>query len=60
MADIGKYFNGSTPDTHITFRTPDGTKLLELTAWAQDELNYKSGTAAWSTIAVPPTHRSTP
>jgi len=45
MADIGKYFNGSTPDTHIAFRTPDGTKLLELTGWAQDELNYKSGTA---------------
>jgi alpha-D-xyloside xylohydrolase len=46
MVDIGKYFNGSTPGTHITFRKPDGTKLLELTGWAQDELNYKSGTAS--------------
>ncbi len=46
MADIGKYFNGSTPGAHITFRTSDGTKLLELTGWAQDELNHKSGTAA--------------
>ena len=31
MVDIAKYFNGSTPDTHITIRTPDGRKLLELT-----------------------------
>ena len=46
MVDIGKYFNGSAPGTHITFRTPDGTKLLELTGWTQDELNHKSGTAA--------------
>ena len=46
MVDIGKYFNGSAPDTHITFRTPDGTKLLELTGWTQDEPNHKSGTAA--------------
>ena len=46
MVDTAKYFNGSTPGTHITIRTPDGRKLLELTGWAQDELNYKSGTAA--------------
>jgi len=45
MADIAKYFNGSTPETHITIRTPDGRMLLELTGWAQDELNFKSGTA---------------
>jgi alpha-D-xyloside xylohydrolase len=46
MVDIAKYFKGSAPATHITFRTPDGIKLLELTDWAQDELNYKSGTAS--------------
>jgi len=46
MADIAKYFNGSTPGAHITFRTPDGIKLLELTDWAQDALNHKAGTAS--------------
>jgi hypothetical protein len=46
MADIAKDFNGSTPNTHITIRTPDGRRLLELTGWAQDELNHKSGTAS--------------
>jgi alpha-D-xyloside xylohydrolase len=46
MADIAKYFNGSTPGAHMTFRTPDGIKLLELTDWAQDALNHKAGTAS--------------
>jgi alpha-D-xyloside xylohydrolase len=46
MADIAKYFNGSTPGAHITFRTPEGIKLLELTDWAQDVLNHKAGTAS--------------
>lgn len=46
MADIANYFNGSTPGAHITFRTPDGIKLLELTDWAQDALNRKAGTAS--------------
>jgi alpha-D-xyloside xylohydrolase len=46
MADIAKYFNGSTPDTNITFRTPEGIKLLELTGWSQDVPNHKSGTAS--------------
>ena len=46
MADIAKYFNGSTPGEHITFSTPDGIKLLELTDWAQDALNHKAGTAS--------------
>ena len=45
MADIGKYFNGSTPGTHITFQTPEGKTLLELTGWDQDVLNHKSGAA---------------
>ena len=31
--DIAKYFGGSTPGAHITFTTPDGQKLLELTGW---------------------------
>jgi alpha-D-xyloside xylohydrolase len=43
--DIAKYFNGSTPGAHITLRTPDGKKLLELTGWAQADPNYKDGTA---------------
>ena len=46
QADIANYFNGSTPGAHITFRTPDGIKLLELTDWAQDALNRKAGTAS--------------
>ena len=45
QVDIGKYFNGSTPGAHITFRTPDGKKLLELTGWSQDLPNQKEGTA---------------
>ena len=45
QVDIGKYFNGSTPGAHITFRTPDGRKLLELTGWSQDVPNQKEGTA---------------
>ena len=43
--DIAKYFNGSTPDTHIVFSTPQGKKLLELTGWMQAEPNQKDGTA---------------
>ena len=31
MVDIGKYFSGSTPGAHITLRTPEGKKLLEMT-----------------------------
>jgi alpha-D-xyloside xylohydrolase len=46
MVDIGKYFNGSTPGAHITFRTPDGKKLLELTGWSQAVPNHKDATAA--------------
>ncbi len=45
QADISKYFNGSTPGAHITFHTPDGKKLLELTGWSQAVPNHKDGTA---------------
>jgi alpha-D-xyloside xylohydrolase len=46
MIDISKFFGGSTPGAHITFSTPDGKKLLELTGWAQAVPNHKDGTAA--------------
>jgi alpha-D-xyloside xylohydrolase len=45
LKNISKYFSGSTPGAHITFRTPEGTKLLELTGWSQEEPNHKDGTA---------------
>ncbi len=45
MSDIAKYFNGSTPGAHITFRTPEGNTLLELTGWSQSVPNHKDGTA---------------
>ncbi|HET7922319.1 MAG TPA: alpha-glucosidase, partial [Gammaproteobacteria bacterium] len=45
MADIGKYFRGSTPGAHIVFSTADGKKLLELTGWSQAVPNHKDGTA---------------
>ncbi|MGA8741569.1 MAG: glycoside hydrolase family 31 protein, partial [Terracidiphilus sp.] len=44
--DIKKYFNGSTPGTHITFTTPEGKKLLEMTGWQQAVPNHKDGTAS--------------
>ncbi len=43
--DIAKFFNGSTPGAHITFSTPDGQKLLEMTGWQQAVPNHKDGTA---------------
>jgi alpha-D-xyloside xylohydrolase len=46
MLDIAKYFNGSTPGAHITFRTPQGAKLLELTGWSQSVPNNKDATAS--------------
>src|ERR1039458_854003 len=45
QVDIGKYFNGSTPGAHITLRTPEGKKLLEMTGWSQAKPNQKDGTA---------------
>lgn len=44
--DIRKYFNGSTPGAHITFRTPAGKTLLEMTGWSQSVPNFKDGTAS--------------
>jgi alpha-D-xyloside xylohydrolase len=44
--DIAKYFRGSAPGAHITFRAPDGKMLLELTGWSQAQPNHKDGTAA--------------
>jgi alpha-D-xyloside xylohydrolase len=44
--DIAKFFNGSTPGAHITFTTPDGKKLLEMTGWEQAVPNHKDGTAS--------------
>ena len=45
MTNIAKYFIGSTPGAHITFRTSGGAKLLELTGWSQAVPNHKDGTA---------------
>jgi alpha-D-xyloside xylohydrolase len=45
LADISKYFSGSTSGAHITLRTPEGKMLLELTDWAQSLPNQKDGTA---------------
>jgi alpha-D-xyloside xylohydrolase len=46
QVDIGKFFNGSTPGAHITFKNADGAKLLEMTGWSQDVPNQKEGTAS--------------
>ena len=45
LADISKYFSGSTPGAHITLRTPDGKTLVDLIDWAQSLPNQKDGTA---------------
>jgi alpha-D-xyloside xylohydrolase len=45
LVDISQYFSGSTPGAHITLRTPEGKKLLELIGWAQAGPNQKDGTA---------------
>ena len=45
MVDISKFFSGSVPGAHITFTTPEGKKLLELTGWSQAVPNHKDGTA---------------
>ena len=41
QVDISKYFNGSTPGAHITFATPEGKKLLELTGWSAGRTQSK-------------------
>ena len=45
QVDIGRYFNDSAPGAHITLRTTDGKKLLEMTGWSQAVPNQKDGTA---------------
>jgi alpha-D-xyloside xylohydrolase len=44
--DSTSFFPSSTPAAHITFTTPDGKKLLEMTGWTQAVPNQKDGTAA--------------
>jgi alpha-D-xyloside xylohydrolase len=43
--EAGKYFSPSVPNAHITFTTPEGKKLLEMTGWMQAIPNQKDGTA---------------
>ncbi len=43
--DIAKYFNGSAPPAHITFRTPGGKMLLDMQGWSMSVPNHKDGTA---------------
>jgi alpha-D-xyloside xylohydrolase len=43
--DISRYFRGSVPGVHITIRTPEGKKLLEMTGWSQSVPNHKDGNA---------------
>jgi alpha-D-xyloside xylohydrolase len=43
--DIAKYFKESTPGANITFSTPGGKKLLQLTGWSQRVPNHKDDTA---------------
>jgi len=46
VIDISKYFGGTTPGAHITFKTPEGQQILELNGWGQALPNQKDGTAA--------------
>jgi alpha-D-xyloside xylohydrolase len=45
QVDIGKYFNGSAPPTHITVKTADGKMLLDMTGWSMSVPNHKDGNA---------------
>jgi len=45
VLDIAKFFNGSAPGAHITFRTPEGKTLLEMTGWSMSKPNHKDGNA---------------
>jgi len=45
QVDIGKFFNGSTPGAHITFKTEDGKTLLDMNGWQMSVPNYKDGNA---------------
>jgi alpha-D-xyloside xylohydrolase len=43
--DSASFFPNSTPSAHITFTTPEGKKLLEMTGWTQEVPSQKAGTA---------------
>jgi alpha-D-xyloside xylohydrolase len=43
--DSNSFFPSSTPAAHITFTTPEGKKLLEMTGWTQAVPNQKDATA---------------
>src|ERR1017187_7780569 len=45
VLDIAKFFNGSAPGAHITFCTPEGKTLLEMTGWSMSKPNHKDGNA---------------
>jgi len=45
QVDISRYFIGSTPAVHITFRTPQGKKLLEMIDWSMSVPNHKDANA---------------
>jgi len=45
QVSIGNFFSGSTPGAHITFKTPEGTKILEMTGWSQAVPNVKDDTS---------------
>ncbi|HEY0779316.1 MAG TPA: TIM-barrel domain-containing protein [Gemmatirosa sp.] len=46
QADIGRFFNGSTPGVGISVSTPEGATLLQMTGWEMSVPNQKDGNAA--------------
>lgn len=45
QADIGRFFNGSTPGVGLDIRTVDGKPLLHLNGWQMSVPNHKDGNA---------------
>ena len=45
QTDIAKFFNGSTPGTHLRVATPEGVTLLEMQGWQMSVPNHKDGNA---------------
>jgi alpha-D-xyloside xylohydrolase len=43
--DIGRFFGGSNPGASISFQTPDGKTLLQMTHWSMSVPNHKDGNA---------------
>ena len=43
QADIGRFFNGSTPGVGLSIKTPEGRSLLRLNGWQMSVPNYKDG-----------------